>query len=267
MTDMTAGPWSTVQRSATPVAPSAIQPSRKVDGQLVYAIGDIHGCYDQLRRLLADISSDAQRHAKGRTATLIFCGDYIDRGPASMQVLDALCWLKRHGPFHVHFLKGNHEQVMLTYLTDPEAAQDWMRFGGVQTLDSYGVTPPSADDGPERHLAARDDLLERMPVAHLRFLESLELMVGIGDFAFVHAGIRPEIALADQKEQDLLWIRKGFVDVEAQHERVIVHGHTWADDQPIMLPHRIGIDTGVYETGVLTAVRIEDDVIDIIATA
>jgi serine/threonine protein phosphatase 1 len=267
MTDMTPGPWSTAQRDAAGAASAAARPRGKVDGQLVYAIGDIHGCYDQLRRLLADISADAESRAKGRTATLIFCGDYVDRGPASAQVLDALCWLKRHGPFHVHFLKGNHEQVMLTYLADPEAAHEWMRFGGVETLASYGVTAPSPDDGPERHVVARDDLLERMPVAHLRFLESLELMVGIGDYAFVHAGVRPEIPLADQREQDLLWIRKGFVDVETKHERIIVHGHTWADSQPILQPHRIGIDTGVYETGVLTAVRIEDDVVEIIATA
>lgn len=267
MTDMTPGPWSTAQRDASVAAPAAARPSGKVDGQLVYAIGDIHGCYDQLRRLLADISADAEDRTKGRTATLIFCGDYIDRGPASAQVLDALCWLKRHGPFHVHFLKGNHEQVMLAYLADPEAAQDWMKFGGMQTLTSYGVTPPAPDDGPERHIEARDDLLERMPVAHLRFLESLELMVGLGDFAFVHAGVRPEVTLANQREQDLLWIRQGFVDVETRHERIIVHGHSWIDDQPRLLPHRIGIDTGVYETGVLTAVRIEDDGIEIIATA
>ncbi|MBN8831074.1 MAG: serine/threonine protein phosphatase [Sphingomonadales bacterium] len=242
------------------------RPSGKVDGQLVYAIGDIHGCYDALRQLLAMIARDAGAHAAGRTASLIFCGDYVDRGPDSSQVLDALCWLKRHGPFHAHFLKGNHEEVMLAYIADPAAAKVWMRFGGSETLRSYDVTPPSADDDAERHIAARDDLLERMPVAHLRFLESLELMVGLGDYAFVHAGVRPGVPLADQSQEDLLWIREGFIDVAKPFERIIVHGHSWTSDQPTLLPHRIGIDTGVYETGVLTALRLEDGRIETLST-
>ncbi len=234
-------------------------PLGKADGQLIYAIGDIHGCYDQLRRLLGQIAGDAEVHARGRTATLIFCGDYVDRGPASRQVLDAMCWLKRRRPFHVQFLKGNHEQVMLDYMVAPVRARDWLRFGGAETLQSYGVVPPTDDDDPEAHLVARDDLLERLPVAHLRFLEDLELMVGVGDYAFVHAGVRPGVALAKQVEEDLLWIRDDFIENEAPHDRIIVHGHTWESDQPQVRPHRIGIDTGAYETGVLTALRIEDD--------
>jgi serine/threonine protein phosphatase 1 len=234
-------------------------PAGKVDGQLIYAIGDIHGCYDQLRSLLRQIAADAEIHARGRTATLIFCGDYVDRGPASRQVLDALCWLKRWQPFDMLFLKGNHEQVMLDYISAPIEAMAWLRFGGAQTLQSYGVTPPAPGDAPEAHIAARDDLLDQLPVAHLRFLEDLELMVGVGDFAFVHAGVRPGVALDRQAEQDLLWIREEFLANDAPYDRVIVHGHTWESDQPEIGPHRIGIDTGAYETGVLTAIRIEDD--------
>lgn len=241
-------------------------PSGKVNGQLVYAVGDIHGCYDALRQLLAMIVRDAQAHAAGRTASLIFCGDYVDRGPASSQVIEALCWLKRRGPFHTRFLKGNHEEVMLAYIGDPGAAKVWMRFGGAQTLQSYGVTPPSADDDEAAHVAARDDLLERMPAAHLRFLESLELMVGLGDYAFVHAGVRPGVPLAKQSQQDLLWIRDGFIDVDKQFERIVVHGHSWTDDQPTLQRNRIGIDTGVYETGVLTAVRLEDGLVETLST-
>lgn len=234
-------------------------PTGKADGQLIYAVGDIHGCYDQLRRLLAQIESDAHDRARGRTASVIFCGDYVDRGPASRQVLDALCWLKRWRPFHVVFLKGNHEQVMLDYLATPDRAADWLRFGGAATLQSYGVTAPAFDDPADAHRAARDDLLERLPVSHLRFLESLELMIGVGDYAFVHAGIRPGVALAKQSEDDLLWIREEFLEIAGPHDRIIVHGHTWDSDQPQVRPHRIGIDTGAYETGVLTAIRIEDD--------
>jgi serine/threonine protein phosphatase 1 len=243
-----------------------VWPSGKVDGQLIYAIGDIHGCYDQLRRLLKLIAGDAEASANGRMPTLIFCGDYVDRGPASREVLDALCWLKRRRPYHLQFLKGNHEQVMLDYITAPARTTAWLRFGGFQTLQSYGVTPPAPDDGPEAHFAARDDLLERLPVAHLRFLEDLELMVGVGDFAFVHAGVRPGVALAKQDEEDLLWIREEFIEHGAPHGRIIVHGHTWVSDQPQVHPHRIGIDTGAYETGVLTALRIEDDSVSALAT-
>ena len=134
-----------------------------------------------------------------------------------------------------------------------------MRFGGADTLRSYGIAPPDADDPIEAHVMARDDLLERMPVAHLRFLEQLELMIGAGDYAFVHAGVRPGVALADQSPEDLLWIREGFIDQDRKYERIIVHGHSWVNERPTVLPHRIGVDTGVYQTGVLTAARIEDD--------
>jgi len=236
-----------------------------VDGQLVYAVGDVHGCYDQLRELLAQITRDWESRAKGRTASLIFCGDYVDRGPASREVLDALCWLKRRGPFNVHFLKGNHEQVMLDYIAEPVVTRVWMRWGGADTLRSYGVIPPAVDDPADKHVVARDDLLERMPASHLRFLETLELMVGIGDYAFVHAGIRPGVPLDEQVQDDLLWIRDDFLPVQEEHERVIVHGHSWKSDRPVILPHRIGIDTGAYETGVLTALRIEDGLIQILS--
>ena len=248
-------------------APAPIAPSAgDVDGQLVYAIGDIHGCYDLLRQLLAQIAGDAEVRAKGRATNLIFCGDYVDRGPASRDVLDALCWLKRREPFNVHFLKGNHEQVMLDYIVEPTMARVWMKWGGAETLRSYGVAPPAVDDPPEKHRVARDDLIERMPAAHLRFLETLELMVGVGDYAFVHAGIRPGVPLADQSQEDLLWIRDDFLGVEEDHERIIVHGHSWAADRPVILSNRIGIDTGAFETGVLTALRIEDGLIDVLST-
>jgi serine/threonine protein phosphatase 1 len=240
-------------------------PAGRIDGQLVYAIGDIHGCYRQLRELLKLIALDADQRADGRTPNLIFCGDYIDRGPESARVIDALCWIKRHRPYNVHFLKGNHEQVMLNYIANPPAAASWMRFGGMETLQSYGVEPLPSGAPRAAHLNARDDLLEKMPVAHLRFLETLELMVGIGDYAFVHAGIKPGRLLDEQSEDDMLWIRNGFVDVETKLERIIVHGHTWVDDQPQFGPYRIGIDTGAYETGVLTAVRLEDNAVDMLS--
>lgn len=241
-------------------------PTGKVDGQLVYAIGDIHGCYDQLVHLLDKIARDAERHALGRVANLVFCGDYVDRGPATSNVLDALCWLKRHGPFYSHFLQGNHEEVMLAYLRQPEETGVWLKFGGDETLRSYGVMPPDAEDDADSHRRARDDLLEQMPAAHLRFLQELQLMFAVGDFAFVHAGVRQGVPLAHQSAQDMLWIREDFVDVEAPFERIIVHGHSWVSETPVLRANRIGIDTGVYKTGVLSAVRIEDDGVEILSS-
>ena len=231
----------------------------RAGGELVYAIGDIHGCYAPLKELLAQVVCDCAERARGRRPILVFLGDYIDRGPQSDAVLEAMVWLKRRSDAELHLLKGNHEQALLRFLDEPEGAAGWLRFGGEETLVSYGVMPPSLEEGLAGLVRARDDLLQRMPAAHLKLLQSLELMVEVGDYAFVHAGVRPGAGLAAQTEDDLLWIRGGFLDHEGPHEKVIVHGHTWLGDQPQLYGHRIGVDTGCYATGVLTAVRIEDD--------
>lgn len=228
-------------------------------GALVYAIGDIHGCYDLMKALLAQIAADYAACARGRRPILIFCGDYVDRGPHSAKVLDALAWLHRRSEVDLHLLKGNHEEALLAFLDAPEEAAPWLSFGGAETLLSYGVSPPTADDDEEGRARARDELLERMPAAHLRLLQRLELMVEVGDYAFVHAGIRPGAPLSAQTERDLLWIRRGFVDQPGPFEKVIVHGHVWISDQPQITEHRIGLDSGAYTTGALTAVRLQDN--------
>lgn len=235
-----------------------------VSGELVYAIGDIHGCYDLLKTLLAEIAADYAAKAAGRQPILIFLGDYIDRGPHSPRVLEALNWLKRRAEVDVHLLRGNHEQALLDFLDRPQEGEPWLRFGGAQTLESYGVPPPAADEGPADLLRARDELLECMPAAHLRLLQDLELMVLLGDYAFVHAGVRPSAPLKAQTENDLLWIRQGFVDAPGPFEKVIVHGHTWIDEHAQVLDHRIGVDTGAYATGVLSAIRLEDGELSVI---
>ena len=145
---------------------------------------------------------------------------------------------------------------MLRFLGDPEAGAAWLRFGGRETLASYGVAAPEADAEGEALRAARDALLSRMPASHLSLLNELALMVVVGDYAFVHAGVRPGAPLGRQAEADLLWIRGPFLDCDRPFERVIVHGHTWLDGEPQLLGHRIGVDTGAYATGVLTAVRL-----------
>lgn len=229
-----------------------------VVGQLVYAIGDVHGCYNLLRDLLAQITEDYATRARGRRPILIFSGDYVDRGPDSAKVLDALVWLRRRGEFDLHLLKGNHEDALLTFISQPENGADWLRFGGRQTLTSYGVRLPDAEDQIGR-VNARDELLDNMPASHLGLLQQLKLLVSIGDYAFAHAGVRPGVPIEAQTEKDLLWIRRDFLDSPDPFPKVIVHGHTWLSDRPEILTNRLGVDTGAYETGVLTAVRLEDE--------
>jgi serine/threonine protein phosphatase 1 len=237
--------------------PGAAARSRGTDGELVYAVGDVHGCYDLLKSALAQIAEDALIEAKGRTPVLVLLGDYIDRGPDSAKVLQALVWLRRRGEFALRLLKGNHEQALLGFLEEPEQGGQWLDYGGVQTLASYGVAAPDADAGAAAWRAARDALLDQMPASHLQLLGDLELMAMVGDYAFVHAGVRPDRLLTEQTEAELLWIRRGFVDAPGPFERLIVHGHTWVSAEPQILPHRLGLDTGAYATGVLTGVRLD----------
>jgi serine/threonine protein phosphatase 1 len=244
----------TLERPAPPQALSTA-------GELIYAVGDIHGCYDLLKKALAQIAVDcADEGVLGgvrRRPMLVLLGDYIDRGPDSAKVLQALVWLRRRGEFALRLLKGNHEQALLAFLEEPEGHADWLNFGGAETLASYGVTPPPAGADASTLARARDALLDQMPASHLQLLEELEPMVLVGDYAFVHAGIRPDRPLSAQAENDLLWIRRGFVDAPGPFERVIVHGHTWLNEQPQVTEHRIGLDTGAYATGVLTVARLD----------
>jgi serine/threonine protein phosphatase 1 len=226
-------------------------------GQLVYAVGDLHGRYDLLVELLAKISDDSARHAAGRQPVLVMLGDYVDRGPDAARVLEALVWLRRNADWALVTLKGNHEQALLRFLEAPRLGGPWLSFGGDATLQSYGVEPPRPDHGVADLDRARDDLLAAMPAAHLRLLQTLELMATVGDYAFVHAGVAPGAALADQQEADLLWIREEFLESRAPSAHVIVHGHTRTGVTPAVLPHRIGLDTGAYETGVLSAARLD----------
>ena len=224
-------------------------------GELIYAVGDVHGRYDLLKQLVAMVLDDWTARDPGVRPLLIFCGDYVDRGPHSAAVVEAMIWLQQRADIQACFLKGNHEAALMRFLDNPTDSAGWFRFGGIETLQSYGVSAPAPDDAAAC-LRARDLLLQRMPSSHLRFLERLELMLVVGDYAFVHAGVQPGVDLRGQREEDLLWIRQEFLADEGPFEKVIVHGHSWTDDQPQILPHRIGIDTGAYATGVLTAVRL-----------
>lgn len=241
-------------------------PGARTGGRPLYAIGDVHGCYDLFRALLEAIAQDAADRHPGELPLLVLCGDYVDRGPDSAKVLAALAWLMRSSAIEARALEGNHESILRQFLLDPADHAPWLGFGGRETLASYGIAVAEEIDGPAALVGLRDALLDAMPASHHLLLERLETMVEVGDYVFVHAGVMPGVPLARQRADDLLWIREPFLD----HPRplaaptVVVHGHTWDDEQATVLPHRLGIDTGAYATGVLTGLRIADDAIEVI---
>ena len=224
-------------------------------GRLIYAIGDVHGRLDALSPLLHDIAQDALVTRPAERPLLVFLGDYVDRGPDSRQVVDMVLSMRADGAFEVAPLKGNHEEALLQFLDEPGFAATWMEHGGGATLTSYGVQPNAMRSDVEAWAVVRDAFEQALPDDHRRFYQELELVRVVGDYAFVHAGVRPGVALEDQLERDLLWIRYEFLNDRGPFDKVIVHGHTPAEE-PQMLKHRLGLDTGAYATGVLTAVRL-----------
>lgn len=226
-------------------------------GRLIYAVGDVHGRHDLLQPLLRDIAADALESAPPARPMLVFLGDYVDRGPDSAKVIDLVLEMESSGAFETRALKGNHEEALLEFLADPAFGPTWFEHGGGATLAAYGVSPPATRTDMGAWAAARDAFAAVLPARHLRFCETLELMVTVGDYAFVHAGVRPGVPLDQQSEKDLLWIRGEFLEARPGFDKVIVHGHT-PMQSPQLLPHRLGVDTGAYATGVLTAVRLDD---------
>ncbi len=239
-------------------------PARIPPGRRVYAVGDIHGRADLLAKLLEELHVDVARGGFEGRPILVFLGDYIDRGFQSKDVLDILLG-ELMSPFETYFLKGNHEAAMVQFLTDPAIGPRWAEFGGAETLVSYGVRPPRQRTSVEQWERASEELNNVLPAEHLDFLNHLDLSVRIGDYVFVHAGVRPGVSLDEQTEYDLLWIREEFLADRRPLGAVIVHGHT-----PVTAPHRdsrrIGIDTGAYLSGKLTAARFEHETVEFIST-
>ncbi len=215
----------------------------------LYAIGDIHGRDDLLAVLLDKISVDAA----GAPYRLIFLGDYVDRGPTSAQVLDRLISLKSERPNSV-FLMGNHEQAMLDFLANPKEMESWLDWGGMAALESYGMAEPQMVDV----LAIREEFSTILPESHLHFLLGLELCFTCGDYIFVHAGLRSGIALENQLEKDVLWIRQDFYKADPVEwaGKCIIHGHT-PTQKPKDFGWRVNVDTGAVWTGKLTAVCLD----------
>jgi len=224
-------------------------------GERVYAIGDVHGRLDLLVPLLDAI--DADDAARGPADTrIVLLGDLVDRGPQSKQVIDHLMQRDWRGR-KVTFLRGNHEEVfLLTMAGNMEATRFWLKIGGADTMASYGV-PQALIEG-DNPVALADDFIARVPDEHTSFLHRMTDSLVVGGYAFVHAGIKPGVPLDRQKPEDLRWIRDRFLDYEGSHGTIVVHGHSIS---PAVeeFHNRIGIDTGAYATGILTAIGIEGD--------
>jgi serine/threonine protein phosphatase 1 len=226
------------------------------DAVPVFASGDIHGQLRQLRNVVNWITERAAgiaaEYAKPQAVLL---GDYIDRGEDSQGVLEYLSKLRTDIPsIDWIFLAGNHEASFLSFLEDPLGHAAWLGFGGKEMLASYGITPPS-DLAPRALKAARDQIAAVLPKKHLAFLKQLQPSAQIGDYIFVHAGLRPGRALERQDVDDMLWIREDFLQSPTWYGKCVVHGHT-VEMEPVMLPWRIGIDTGAYAGGPLTCLTL-----------
>lgn len=214
----------------------------------VYAIGDVHGCLDQLLALEARIIDDAASIEGEKW--LVTVGDHIDRGPNSAGVIEHL---RRSPPpgFRRFSLLGNHEAMMLHFLANPDPAHYWLDEGGTETLQSFGIDPFTETGLYER---PRD----RLPRAAIDFLETLPISLALPGWLFVHAGIRPGVPLTEQSDEDMIWIRGPFLSAQLTGGLRIVHGHTPGRDI-VVTPHRIDIDTHCYHSGKLSAVRVTPD--------
>jgi serine/threonine protein phosphatase 1 len=225
---------------------------RLPDGVRIYAISDIHGCAHLLEQMLRVIDADVA-HSRPRHAIEVYLGDYVDRGPDSRATLDLLIRRSRRG--NTVFLKGNHEAFLDVVFRDPTRMTNWFQVGGMQTLISYGLSPSLHPDDEEQRELVRE-FAATLPPQHLDFLQRLRLTFTCGDFFFVHAGVRPGIALSEQQEDDLLWIREKFLRSQKNFGKYVVHGHTPVRSAEV-LSNRANIDTGAYATGNLTLLSIQ----------
>lgn len=223
------------------------------DGYRVYAIGDIHGRLDLLDGALARIEADIEARVPAQNI-LVFLGDLIDRGPSSAQVIERVRSYRRPGVLTV-FLSGNHEEVLLRLLRGESGLlRDWLRFGGAECARSYGISPTVLRR--MELIQAVAALRKAIPEPDRVFLQSFVDTFRIGSYLFVHAGLRPGVPLTDQTQADLRWIREPFLENDDDHGFIVVHGHT-ITEQIDVRANRIGLDTGAYRSGVLTAIGLE----------
>ena len=229
----------------------ASAPASTPAGTRVYAVGDIHGRLDLFQSLMRAIDRDDARRGPKKTQ-LVLLGDLIDRGPDSAGVVAMARELAQQRD--VTLIMGNHEEMLLNSYTKAGILRSFMRHGGHETLLSYGLLPETltrADNEELQYL-----LTTAIPAEDRAFLAGFEKMVRVGDYVFVHAGVRPNTPLEMQTGQDCRWIREPFLSHDGDFGGVVVHGHT-VTQEPELRANRIGIDTGAFTTGTLTAVGLE----------
>ena len=236
--------------ASLPPSPSPRLPT----GHRVFAVGDIHGRVDLLRTLHSRIRRELETKPSGRNL-IVYLGDYIDRGGHSREVVDCLLDDGVAGAEAVH-LMGNHEEFLLNFLDAPEDNSVWLFNGGDATLGNYGVDVSDPTLQADGLTWLRDELVRHLPPRHLDFFRRLTYWHSEGDFFFVHAGLRPGVALEEQSRHDMLWIRHEFLESTADFGKIVVHGHSPLNEV-CQRPNRIGIDTGAYSTDVLTAIVLE----------
>ena len=248
--------FSWLKRKSAAVAPMPTHvPAHVPSGIRIYAFGDVHGRLDCLEDLLTRIKADAADFS-GRKI-VIGLGDYIDRGPASKGVIDRLMQPLGDG-LDGEFLLGNHEQVLLGLFDEDRKGATWLTYGGVETLLSYNIQIPAGGFTPELVSHVQEQLRAHFPADHREWLLQRPTHLTYGDYHFVHAGVNPQHPLDAQSDGDRLWIRHAFLDYTGMLEKVVVHGHTISDEIEIR-PHRIGIDTGAYASGRLSAIVLEGE--------
>lgn len=258
--------WLDRRRAKSRIAPPDPESQTKIestpdsastpDDTIVYAIGDVHGRVEPLAKLLETIRGDASGQRASRRV-LVFLGDYVDRGPQSRQVIELL--LSDPAPeFETVFLKGNHEAWLLAFLENAAVGEQWLDGGGLATLLSYKAAPAAPARTAQALESLRESFAEVFPENHKTFLAGLATAHIEGDYAFAHAGIRPGVPLAEQREEDLLWGCGEFIEDERDHGKTIVHGH-WFAEEPAVRRNRIGIDTGAFATGRLTCLVLQGE--------
>jgi serine/threonine protein phosphatase 1 len=223
------------------------------DGERIYVIGDIHGRLDLFDALVRAIEEDDKD--RGREETLvILLGDLVDRGPESAGVIKLARLWEEYRP--IRYLIGNHEEMFLDSFDDNEVMRHFLKHGGRETILSYGVSEKQFNDCSTEEL--RELMALKVPQGDIEFLKAFEDMIIIGDYLFVHAGINPKRTLEEQKPRELRWIREPFLNHKDRHSHIIVHGHTIVKEIDER-KNRIGIDTGAYKFGTLTALVLEGD--------
>ena len=231
-------------------------------GLRIYAVGDVHGRLDLLNKLLARINADIAQRPIARPIC-VFLGDYIDRGPSSRETIDRLI---EHGETNESvFLRGNHELMAIKGLSDRNLFDQWLGLGGLATLASYGVLPEPRANG-KQIVELQSAFYNALPQTHFRFFQDLQNTYACGDFIFVHAGVKPNVELSQQKESDLLWIRGEFLSSTYDFGKIIVHGHTPTREVEVRR-NRINIDTGAFATGRLTCLVLENESLSVIDTS